>query len=205
MNALLHVCCGPCASACVRRLAESVAASGGGRTALYFANSNLDTEEEYAKRLESAKRLAAAEGVALAAEPYAHAEWLREVATGLEDEPERGERCRRCWRYNIGKAAAYAARNGFDAVATSLTVSPHKPSEAVFAAGGAAVREAAGGRVAFLREDFKKRGGFALSVARSRELGLYRQTWCGCEFSRRRGNGLGEGGGTKEKEEGGAW
>lgn len=145
---------------------------------MFYANSNIDTAGEFARRLDSARRLADADGVELVAAPYDHGEWLREVARGFEGEPEKGMRCLRCFRYNLEKTARHAAEHGFDAFTTSLTVSPHKPSAAVFAASGDA---------AFLKEDFKKRGGFARSVARAAELGLYRQSYCGCEFSRRDG------------------
>jgi len=171
---LLHTCCGPCASACVPELKGR----GHGVT-LLFANSNLDTEAEYAKRLDAARALAAADGVALVALPYDHAEWLAEVAKGYEQEPEKGARCARCFRYNLAKTAAYAAAHGFKAFTTSLTVSPHKPSAVVFAAG----RAAGDG---FLAVDFKKKNGFLRSTRRAAELGLYRQSYCGCEFSRLR-------------------
>jgi len=176
VNVLLHTCCGPCASACAPRLTAN-----GHAATLYFANSNIDTPEEFERRQAAAEALARADGIAFAAEPYDHAEWLREVAAGYENEPEKGARCDRCFRYNLAKAAAYAAAHGFDAVTTSLTVSPHKISPRVFAAGEAAVE---GTGVAFLREDFKKREGFKLSLDRSAALGLYRQNYCGCEFSR---------------------
>lgn len=143
---------------------------------MLFANSNIDTREEFDKRLAEAKRLAAAEGVAIEALPYDHDEWLREVAAGFEAEPEKGERCRRCFRYNLAKAARHAEANGFDLFTTSLTVSPHKVSEMVFAASD---------DPRFLKENFKKHDGFRRSLARSAELGLYRQSYCGCEFSRR--------------------
>ena len=120
--------------------------------------------------------MAAAEGVELVADAYDHAEWLREVAIGFEDEPEKGRRCERCYRYNLARTAAYAAANGFEAFTTSLTVSPHKPSAKIFAALA---------HPQFLKEDFKKREGFKLSVKRAAELGLYRQAYCGCEFSKR--------------------
>jgi hypothetical protein len=142
---------------------------------MLFANSNIDTLEEFDKRLAEAKRLAAAEGVAIEALPYDHDEWLREVAAGFEAEPEKGERCRRCFRYNLAKAARHAEANGFDLFTTSLTVSPHKVSEMVFAASD---------DPRFLKENFKKHDGFKRSLARSAELGLYRQSYCGCEFSR---------------------
>lgn len=143
---------------------------------MLFANSNIDTAEEFDKRLGEARRLAAAEGVEIDAVPYDHDEWLREVASGFETEPEKGERCRRCFRYNLAKAAEYAKAHGFDAFATSLTVSPHKVSEMVFSASDDPM---------FLKENFKKGDGFKRSLERSAQLGLYRQSYCGCEFSRR--------------------
>ncbi len=100
---------------------------------------------------------------------------MRDVACGYEDEPEKGARCARCFRYNLAKTAAYAREHGFDAFTTSLTVSPHKVSEMVFAASDYPM---------FLKENFKKREGFKRSLARTAELGLYRQSYCGCEFSR---------------------
>jgi predicted adenine nucleotide alpha hydrolase (AANH) superfamily ATPase len=180
MKVLLHACCGPCASACIPRLLEE-----GHEVSLFFSNSNIDTEEEYARRLGAAGKLAEADGVDLICDDYDHARWLKEVAAGHETDPEKGERCRRCYRYNIARAAGYAAAHGFDAVASSLTVSPHKPSAAVFEAG----EEAAAG-TAFLKADFKKRGGFGVSVERARELRLYRQGYCGCEFSRPAGGNV---------------
>jgi len=176
MRVLLHSCCGPCASACVPRLREL-----GHDVAMYFANSNISDAAEFDRRLAAAETLARADGVPLSVEPYDHGEWLREVAAGLEDEPERGCRCDRCFRYNLSRAAAFAAAHGFDAITTSLTVSPHKVSERVFAAGCDAV---AGRTVGFLAENFKKHEGFKCSLRRSAELNLYRQGWCGCEFSK---------------------
>ena len=90
MTTLLHTCCGPCASACVPALKEQ-----GREVTMLFANSNIDTREEFEKRLREAEKLAAVEGVKIAALPYDHEEWLREVATGYEHEPEKGVRCER--------------------------------------------------------------------------------------------------------------
>ena len=174
MKILLHSCCGPCASACVPRLQDQ-----GHEVTMYFANSNIDTAAEFAKRKGEAEKLADHDGVGFAAEAYDHEEWLREVAAGFEGEPEKGARCERCFRYNLTKTAAYAKAHGFDAFTTSLTVSPHKVSEMVFAAG----REV--GDSMFKEENFKKKEGFKLSLKRTAELGLYRQSYCGCEFSKR--------------------
>lgn len=147
----------------------------GHEVTMFFANSNIDSAEEFEKRRAEAARLAEADGVRMESAPYDHEEWTREVAAGFENEPEKGARCARCFRYNLGKTAAYAREHGFDAFTTSLTVSPHKVSETVFAASEDPL---------FMRENFKKRDGFKRSLARSAELGLYRQQYCGCEFSR---------------------
>lgn len=175
MTVVLHTCCGPCASACVPRLKGA-----GHDIVMLFANSNIDTREEFEKRKAEAEKLATVEGVRFAALAYEHDEWLREVAAGFEDEPEGGARCARCFRYNLRKTADFARANGIDAFTTSLTVSPHKASPVIFAAGEAAK----GGGIEFLQCNFKERGGYLESVRRAAELGLYRQDYCGCEFSK---------------------
>ena len=86
---VLHVCCGPCASACVPRLKDA-----GREVTMLFANSNIDTAEEFEHRRAEAERLAAHDGVAFASLPYDHADWLEKVAKGFEDAPEKGERSR---------------------------------------------------------------------------------------------------------------
>lgn len=173
MKVVLHSCCGPCASACVPRLMEL-----GHEVTMLFANSNIDTREEFDRRKAAAEKLARHDGVEFVALEYDHDEWFREVAAGYENEPEKGKRCERCFRYNLAKAAAFAMANGMDAFTTSLTVSPHKVSDMIFAASE---------DPSFLKVDFKKKEGFKLSVKRAKELGLYRQGYCGCEFSKRGG------------------
>jgi len=180
MKTLLHTCCGPCASACVPRLQEMDR-----EVTMLFANSNIDTREEFDKRFHEAEKLAKADGVKLVALPYDHEEWLREVAAGYENEPEKGARCARCFRYNLSKAAAYAAEHGYDEFTTSLTVSPHKDSKTIFSiAKNLSTSTTISTLSTFLQVDFKKREGFKLSTRRAKELGLYRQSYCGCEFSR---------------------
>lgn len=174
MKILLHTCCGPCASACIPALRDL-----GHEVSLFYANSNIDTKEEFDLRFENVNRLAEAEGVAVFSSPYDHEEWLREVAMGYENEPEKGGRCARCFRFNLAKTAKYASEHGFDAFTSSLTVSPHKVSAMIFSA-GKDVSEACG----FLEIDFKKKNGYLLSLKRAKELGLYRQSYCGCEFAK---------------------
>ena len=204
MKVALHVCCGPCASACVPALHDH-----GNEVVLFFSNSNIDTEEEFEKRLANARKLAEAEGVEIVADAYDHADWLEKVAKGLEDAPEKGARCAKCFRYNLARAAAWAAEHGCEAFTTSLTVSPHKVSAMVFAAGEDAAWEASakacGGSAAaapkFLPVDFKKKDGFLRSLRRAAELGLYRQSYCGCEFSRRQDDGSPE---SSRRQDGGS-
>ena len=175
MEVVLHTCCGPCASACVKRLQDENC-----KVVMYFSNSNIDSREEFERRAAAAKRRAAADGVEIAIDEYRHEAWLKAVK-GLENEPERGKRCDACFRFNIARAAEFAKKRGIAKVTSSLTVSPHKSSARVFAAGD----EVAGDM--FLHEDFKKKDGFLCSIRRTKELNLYRQSYCGCEFSKCRG------------------
>ncbi|MBN2449047.1 MAG: epoxyqueuosine reductase QueH [Lentisphaeria bacterium] len=168
---LLHVCCGPCATAALERLREE------GEVTLFFANSNLWPESEFQRRLAAARRLADASGCALVVDPYDHEAWRRFVQ-GFEQEPERGARCRRCFEFSLRRAAAYAREAGFELLTSTLSISPHKRSADIFRAG----ERAFGG---FLAIDFKKRDGFRRSLELSRALELYRQDYCGCEFSLR--------------------
>ena len=167
---LLHICCAPCGGGCVERLLAE-----GRKVRLFYSNGNLASREEFDKRLDSVKLLARHFGVDLEVDPYDHAAYLAAVS-GLEDAPERGARCARCFGFNLGRTARRAAELGMD-FSTTLTVSPHKSSAMIFAAGGAYPH--------FEAIDFKKRDGFLNSNRIARELGFYRQQFCGCEFSLR--------------------
>jgi len=170
MKVLLHTCCAPCASASIERLKRL-----NFDVTLFFANSNIDTEEEYNKRLNEVARLAHHDNVKLITLPYDHDEWLKNVAKGLENEPEKGQRCNKCFWYNLKKTENYAKIHGFNKFSTSLTISPHKISENIFSANDSEL---------FLKENFKKNDGFKRSLERSNQLQLYRQNYCGCEFSK---------------------
>lgn len=165
---LLHACCAPCATHPVRVLREHY------HVVLFFSNSNIYPEEEYEKRLAEVRRLARLESVPLIADDYKHAAWLRHVKRWRK-EPEGGRRCEACFRYNLKRTVEYLQREGLDAFTTTLTVSPHKNAAKIFEIGRSLGP--------FLEIDFKKQDGFRKSVERSREYGLYRQCYCGCEFS----------------------
>jgi predicted adenine nucleotide alpha hydrolase (AANH) superfamily ATPase len=165
---LLHVCCGPCATHVIDVLRDKYAVT------LFFSNSNIAPFGEYQKRLRAVEKLAVLAGCDLVSDVYDHEAWLAGVR-GLAHEPEQGARCVKCFEFNLHRAAQYAARHDFACFTTTLTVSPHKDTATIFAVGRAAGP--------FLETDFKKSGGFRRSVTLSEEFGLYRQTYCGCEFS----------------------
>ncbi|MFA7230083.1 MAG: epoxyqueuosine reductase QueH [Victivallaceae bacterium] len=169
---LLHVCCAPCAGPCIERLQANNRIVG-----LFYSNSNIGSQEELEKRLKYVKKIAAFFGVPLEVDEYKHADWLDYIA-GLEDEPEKGARCRKCFEFNLKRTAEATSKLGYDEFATSLTVSPQKKSADVFA-GGAKFKN-------FSPWDFKKNDGFKRSIELSREFELYRQNFCGCEFSQHR-------------------
>jgi len=168
---LLHACCAPCSTAVVERLHEQ-----GYDVALYFSNSNIHPEEEYLKRLDEIRRLAAVQGLDLVEDVYDHGAWLTHIR-GLEDEPERGRRCLKCFEYNLGRVSDMAQRLGVPDFTTTLTVSRHKSSGDIFAVGST--------MPGFLAMDFKKQDGYARSIKLSIRFSLYRQGYCGCEFSKR--------------------
>lgn len=169
MKVLLHACCGPC----LLEPYDALAAEHEVRVA--YANPNIHPREEYELRRDTLLVYAAAQGIEVDELEYDTAAWDAAVS-GLEDRPK--ERCRACFRLRLGIAARRAAELGCDAVATTLTVSPYQDPEAIRLAGEEACAEHG---VAFLVTDFRERYGEA--TRRSRELGMYRQNYCGCRYS----------------------
>ena len=108
------------------------------------------------------------------------AEEFYSAVTGLENEPERGSRCTVCYRLRMRRAAQYASENGFDWFTTTLSISPHKDAKRINAIGQELEAEFG---VKHLPSDFKKHNGYLRSLQLSEEYGLYRQDYCGCEFS----------------------
>jgi predicted adenine nucleotide alpha hydrolase (AANH) superfamily ATPase len=168
---LLHICCAPCATASAERLLQE-----NRKVVLFFSNSNIWPEEEYNKRLESAEFLAEKMNLSLETDRYDHNKWLTHVK-GMENEPEKGARCSFCFDFSLEKAALKAESLGIRKFTTSLSVSPHKASPIIFRAGSH--------YSGFAPYDFKKKDGFKRSIELSEEYGLYRQNYCGCEFSKR--------------------
>ena len=170
---LLHTCCAPCASVCIERLRAARH-----EVTLFFSNANIGDAEEYDRRLDAVRQLARALSAPLVVDEAArHGAWLAAIR-GMEAAREGGPRCRACFTFSLARAAQRVAALGLDRFTTSLTVSPHKHTPTLFEVGQAA------DPVRFLPVDFKKQGGFQRSVILARELDLYRQDYCGCEFSR---------------------
>ena len=172
---LLHICCGPCSTEVVRRLKDDYEVVG------FFYNPNIHPENEHARRLMEVERISALWRVLVDAPPYDHQQFL-EMARGLESEPEGGGRCVACYRLRLDVAARRAAENGCSHLATTLTIAPMKKAAVINPIGQAV---AARHGLVFVAEDWKKRDGFKHSIELSRDLGLYRQNYCGCEFSHR--------------------
>ncbi len=169
---LVHVCCGPCATSSVLRLIEE-----GWEPVLYFSNSNIYPYEEFEKRYLNLLVVAEHYGVRVIKGEYDHEKW-REWVKGLEGEKEHGKRCSMCFRFNLLRASDKAREEGIKHFCTTLTVSRFKKSAQIFSQG-----EDLDG---FEAIDFKKKDGFALSCKMALKMNLYRQRYCGCEFSMRK-------------------
>ena len=176
---LLHSCCGPCSSSVLELLTKYFDVT------LLWYNPNLHPQEEFDRRLatqiELIEKAGLTEEVPILAESRKHEDYLRRVE-GLENEPEGGKRCTECFRLRLTECARMAKQYGFDYFCTTLTVSRHKDAERINAL-GEEIGKAFG--VAWLPSDFKKRGGELRSQRLSEQYGLYRQNYCGCEFSLR--------------------
>ena len=218
---LLHACCGPCSSYVIEYLANIFDIT------IYYYNPNIHPKDEYFRRLEELKKFlerfpeAVKNQVKLVVDEYNPEDYF--TATNvrsepeLQTEPEKGERCRRCYQFRMKRAFEYACKNNFDWFTTTLSISPHKDSEKInvigreleearfptkFETSGNKQKMAEnlqeGGRktngslnisphTKFLPSDFKKKGGFLRSTQLSDEYGLWRQDYCGCVYSMRNG------------------
>lgn len=172
-NILLHVCCGPCSLGAIEPLLGD-----GARIVLYYYNPCI-IDGEFERRLDALRTVAEHYALPLVVPPHDYSAYLSYAAPHAS-EREGGERCGLCFADRLGASAEYAFANGFDAFTTTLTVSPHKDSRRIFSIADE-ISDRIG--VPFLPRDFKKRDGFKLSCRLAAELGIYRQRFCGCEFS----------------------
>ncbi|MDR3220365.1 MAG: epoxyqueuosine reductase QueH [Dysgonamonadaceae bacterium] len=173
---LLHTCCAPCSAAIIENLLAQ-----GIRPVLFYFNPNIFPEEEYAIRKNECSRYAASLGVAIIDGDYDHAFWLKDMK-GLENEPERGLRCLKCFQLRLLATARLASESGLDTFATTLASSRWKSLTQIAQAGNWAASQFPG--LTFFEKNWRKEG---LSERRRillKENGFYNQQYCGCEFSR---------------------
>ncbi|MCF0207854.1 MAG: epoxyqueuosine reductase QueH [Bacteroidaceae bacterium] len=174
---LLHSCCAPCSSYTLEYLSQFFRI-----TVLYF-NPNIMRREEYEKRVKEQERLIKEMGVdnvTLLAGRYEPREFV-EAVKGMEQEPEGGKRCWVCYELRIREAAILAKEGGYDYFCTTLSISPLKHADWLNDIGEKMAQEYG---VKWLPSDFKKKGGYKRSIELSKEYNLYRQNFCGCEYSK---------------------
>lgn len=176
---LLHSCCAPCSSYVLEYLSDYF------EITVFYYNPNIFPESEYTKRILEQQTLIndmkATHPVSFIAGSYDRERFFQ-MARGMEHLQEGGERCFRCYELRLEEAAMIAKEGEFDFFATTLSISPLKNAEKLNEIGNK-VGEAYG--VAYLQSDFKKKNGYKRSIELSKEFGLYRQDYCGCEFSYR--------------------
>lgn len=179
---LLHSCCGPCSTAVVERLTDEFDVT------VFFYNPCITDEKEYQMRRKSQidfieeynRENIGNIKVYFKEGAYRPTEFFKAVE-GLESEPEGGARCTVCFRQRLEKTAEEAEMSGYDYFGTTLTVSPHKNYKLISEIGKDLALKYG---LSFLDRDFKKKDGFKRSIELSKKYGLYRQNYCGCEYSK---------------------
>jgi len=180
---LLHSCCGPCSTSVIERLIREY------KITVFFYNPNIADREEYLKRKETQLKfiehynlkIDKIDVVSFLEGPY-EPSVFKEISRGLESEPEGGSRCTECFRFRLEKTAETAKMWGNDIFGTTLTVSPHKNFALINKIGlDLAIKYG----LSYLAEDLKKKAGYQRSIEMSKEFGLYRQRFCGCDYSKK--------------------
>ena len=176
---LLHSCCAPCSSHCIAYLSDYF------KITVFYYNPNISSEEEYRKRVKEQIRFIneypAKYKVDFIEGDY-DTESFYNMAKGLEDCREGGERCFKCYELRLRKTAQTASMNNYDYFTTTLTISPLKNSVKLNEIGLNMAEEY---NVEYLVSDFKKKEGYKHSIELSKEYNLYRQNYCGCAYSKR--------------------
>lgn len=164
MRVLLHVCCGPCATMPVRALREE-----GHEVVGYYLNPNIHPSMEYMRRREAAKAMADHESLPMVWDDarYQPERFIKAVAKRHE------ERCEYCYISRLGLTARKAREEGYDGFCTSLLFSRRQDH--------ALLRDVGERYPNFLYRDFRHLG--PEGIAASKEMGLYRQQYCGCVYS----------------------
>lgn len=178
-NLLLHACCAPCSSYVLEYLNSYF------NITVDFYNPNISPAGEYEYRAEELKRLIdemKPENEIKTIIEYYNPQEFYDIAGGLEDEPEGGKRCFRCYELRLERAAKVAKEKGFDYFTTTLSISPLKNAQKLNEI-GKKLSDIYG--VPYLFSDFKKKNGYKRSIELSKEYNLYRQNFCGCVYSKK--------------------
>lgn len=170
---LLHSCCAPCSSAVLERVREYF------DVCVIYYNPNIFPQEEYEKRKSEQIKLLSELNVNYLDCDYNHNDFLSKVQ-GLENEPEGGKRCNKCFYLRLDYVAKIAKEHNFDFFGTTLTISPHKNEQVINQIGENLQNKYS---IKYLFSDFKKKNGYLNSIKLSKQYNLYRQNYCGCEFS----------------------
>ena len=176
---LLHSCCAPCSSYVLEYLSQYF------QITVFYYNPNIYPESEYSKRIIEQQKLIdelpAKHKISFVAGEY-DKDRFYDMAKGLEDAREGGERCMRCYELRLREAAELARDGGYEYFTTTLSISPMKNAQKLNEIGSRLAEEYG---VKYLLSDFKKKNGYKRSIELSHEYGLYRQNYCGCVFSKR--------------------
>ena len=182
---LLHTCCAPCSSAIIEAMMSS-----GITPVIYYCNPNIYPQQEYEIRKNECTRYAQSLGLEIVDADYDHEKWL-EAMTGLENEPERGGRCLKCFKLRLLRTAEYAMQRGIKVITTTLASSRWKSLDQINEAGLWAcerVKETIppDDCVIWWDQNWRKGGLQERRLQIIKEYGFYNQLYCGCEFSMRK-------------------
>ena len=172
---ILHACCAICSGYPITLLKDM-----GYCPVVYFYNPNIYPANEYEKRLEAERLLCGTLDCELIEGEYESEEFYK-IVKGLENEPEKGRRCDKCFELRLLKTAQLAKKLGINEFTTSIVISPHKSFQKLTEIGEKIAKNY---NLSYKAIDFKKKDGFLKTNKISRELNLYRQNYCGCEFSK---------------------
>lgn len=175
---LLQCCCAPCSSYCLEYLSKYF------RITAFYYNPNISPESEYRMRVAELKRLVNESDYVnpiTVEEGEYTPQIFYDMSKGLEELPEGGERCFRCYELRLRETAKKAKQENYRFFTTTLSISPLKNAAKLNEIGAALAQEY---DVQYLFSDFKKRNGYKRSIELSAQHGLYRQDYCGCIYSK---------------------
>ena len=174
---LLHTCCAPCSSAIIEALMQN-----GITPVIYYCNPNIYPQEEYEIRKNECTRYAQSLGLEIVDADYDHENWL-DAVKGMENEPERGGRCLKCFKLRLLRTAQYASERGIKVITTTLASSRWKTLDQINEAGRWACQQT---EIVWWDQNWRKGGLQERRLQIIKEYDFYNQLYCGCEFSIRK-------------------